>query len=52
MIVEKIHEIISFKQSRCLENYNSLIQKNEMELKLILRKTSLNYLLMLLSVNF
>ena len=52
IIVEKIHEIISFKQSRWLEKNVSFKHKNEIELKMILRKTSLNYLLMLLLVSF
>ena len=53
MVVAKIHEIISFKQSRWLEKYIFLnTKKNETELKMILRKVSSNYLLMLLLVNF
>ena len=48
MVVEKIHEIISFKQNKWLENYSSFnTKKNEMELKMILRKTSIKYLLRL-----
>ena len=52
MIVEKNHEIISFKQSRWLEKILVLVHKNETELKMILRKTSFNYLLLLFLVNF
>ena len=44
MVVEKIHEIISSKHSKWLENNLVLILKNETELKMNLRKTSLNYL--------
>ena len=47
MIVEEIHEIISFKQSKEFENILVLIQKNETELKMILRKISISYFLML-----
>ena len=52
MVFEKIHEIISFKQSKWLENILVLMLKNETELKMILRKTFSNYLLMLFLVNF
>ena len=52
MVVEKNHEMISFKFSKCLKIIVVLILKNETEQKIILRKTSLNYLLMLLLVNF
>ena len=52
MIVEKIHEIISFQQSRWLENYISFDSKKETRLKMILKKISINYLLMLLLVTF
>ena len=52
MIVEKIHEIISFKQSRWLEKKLVLLNKNETKLKMILRKTFSNYFLVLLLVNF
>ena len=52
MIVEKFHEIFSFKQSKRLEKILVLVHTNETEQKLILRKTSLNYLLMLLLLTF
>ena len=52
MIVEKIHDIISFKQSRWLEGYISFDTEKETEPKLILKKTFLNCLLTLLLVNF
>ena len=52
MIVDKIHEFISYKESKWLEKYISFNKKNVLELKLIMRKTSLIYLLMLLLVNF
>ena len=44
MIVDKIHEIFSFKESKWLEKY-ILLLKNEIRLKLILKKTSINYLI-------
>ena len=44
MVVEKIHEIISFKQSKWLEKYTkNLIHKKEIRLKMNLKKTSINY---------
>ena len=52
MIVEKIHEFISSKQSKSLEKKLVLIHKNETKLRTILRKTPSKYLLMLLLVNF
>ena len=52
MVIEKIHEIISFKQSRWLEKYISFNTQKRNRAKINLEKTSLNYLLMLLSVNF
>ena len=52
MVVAKNHEILSFKQSRWLEKYITFkTKKNETKLKLILRKTSLTYLLMLLLIS-
>ena len=49
MVVEKVHETISIKQSRWLEkNIPFITKKNETKFKMFLRKTSLNYLLMLL----
>ena len=42
MVVEKIHEIISFKQTKWLEKYVS-IHKKEIRLKLILKRISINY---------
>ena len=50
MIVEKIHEKFSFKQSKWLEKYTSFNKQKETELKMLLKKISLNYLLMLLLV--
>ena len=44
LVVEKVHEIISSKQSKWLENILVLILKNETKPKMILRKTSINYL--------
>ena len=52
MIVEKIHEIISFKQNRWLEKYISFNTQNRNKAKKISKKTSLNCLLTLLLVNF
>ena len=44
MVVDKVHEIISFKQSKWLENYKKFFtQKNDIELKMILKKTSIYY---------
>ena len=46
MIVDKIHEIISFKQSMWLEKYKIFnTQKSKIRLKVILKKTSMNYLI-------
>ena len=45
MVVDKIHEIISFKQSKWLVKKIILIPKNEIKLELILKKISINYLL-------
>ena len=51
MVVEKIHEVISFKQSKWLKKCISFnTPKPKTELKIILKKTSLTYLLMLLLV--
>ena len=52
IINEKIHEIISFKQNRWLEKYISFKTQNRNRAKKVLRKTFLNYLLMLLLVTF
>ena len=52
MIVEKIHEIISFKQSIWLEGYISFNTQKRNKAKMISKKTSLNCLLMLLLANF
>ena len=52
MVVEKIHKIISFKQSKWLEKFISFTTQNETELKMILSKTFLNYWMMLLLLNF
>ena len=43
MIVEKIQERISFKQSKWLDNYISFNTKNETKPKMNLKKTSINY---------
>ena len=52
MAVEKVHEFFSFKQSRWLEKYITFnTKKKKTKLKMILRKTSLKYLLMLLLVS-
>ena len=45
MVVDKIHEIISFKQSKWLKNSISLLLKNEILLKKNLKKTSIKYLI-------
>ena len=52
MVVQKIHEIISFKQSRWLESYISFNTQKRNKAKLNSKKTSLNCLLTLLLVNF
>ena len=53
IVFEKSQESISFKQTKSLERYICFnTKKNETKLKIILRKTSINYLLMLLLVNF
>ena len=46
MVVEKNHEIISFKQSKWLEKYISFNRQKGNRTKMILRKSSINYLLM------
>ena len=43
MIVEKVHEIISFKQSKWLEKYISFNTKKEIYLKMILKKIFIKY---------
>ena len=51
MVVKKFLENISFKQSKWLEKNISLnTKKNETELNMILKKTSLYYLLLLFLV--
>ena len=52
MIVVKIHEIISFKQSKWLESYISFNTQKRNKAKNDFGKSSLRYLLMLLLVNF
>ena len=52
MIVEKIHEIISFKQSRWLEGYISFNTQKRNKAKNDLEKVSFNCLIILLLVNF
>ena len=52
MIVEKIQETISFKQSKWLESYISFTTQKRNKAKDEFEKTSLNSLLTLLSVNF
>ena len=43
MIVDKVHEIISFKQSRWLEKNRIFNTQNVIRQKMILKKTSINY---------
>ena len=43
MIVDKDHEILSFKPSKWLVNMKILIHERETGLKMILKKTSINY---------
>ena len=44
MVGDEIQTVISFKQSKWLEKYiGFLILKKEIKLKVILRKTSINY---------
>ena len=53
MVVEKVHEIISFKQSKWLESYISFNTQNRNKGKNDFEKDFfLKYLLMLLSANF
>ena len=52
IIVEKIHEIISFKQSRWLEGYISFNTQKRNKAKNDLEKVSFNCLIILLLVNF
>ena len=52
MIVGKIHEIISFKQSRWLGKYISFIPQKRNKAKNDFERLFLNYLLMLLLVIF
>ena len=52
MIVEKIHEIISSKQSKWLESYISFNTQKRNKAKNEFEKDFLNCLLMLLLVNF
>ena len=52
MAVEKIHESVSLNQSKWLETYISFNTQKINRAKMILRKTPLNYLLMLLFLNF
>ena len=52
MVVEKFHEIVSFKQSKWLEKKLLLVLKNETELKMVKEKTSETYLLILVLVIF
>ena len=40
----KTHEMISFRQSKCLKIYISSNTQNGTELKMNLKKTSINYL--------
>ena len=44
MLVDKIHERISFKQSKWLEKYISFNTQKRNKAKMILKKTSKNYL--------
>ena len=43
MIVDKVHEIISFRQSRWFGKYINFNTINKIRLKTILRKTSIKY---------
>ena len=44
MIIEKVHEIISFKQSKWSEKYISFItKKKDLYLKMILKKIFIKY---------
>ena len=52
MIVEKIHEKISFKQSRWLQKHISFNTQKRNRAKNDFERDLLNYLLMLLLVNF
>ena len=45
MVVDKIHEIISFKQSKWLEKYINFNTQKQKNLKMILRRISANYLI-------
>ena len=45
MIMDKIHEKISFEQSMCLERYINFNPQRERKIKMNLRKTSINYIL-------
>ena len=45
--VEKVHKIISFKQSNWLEKYKSFNTQKQNKLNLNLKKTSLNCSIML-----
>ena len=52
MLVGKTDEVISFKQSNCLKKFITFNTQRRNTPKKILRKSSSNYLLILLSVNF
>ena len=43
MVVDEIHEIFSFTQSKWFEKYKIFNSQNETRLKMILKKTSINY---------
>ena len=43
MVVDKIHEVISFKQSKWLENFIAFNKQKRKRLKMISKKTSTNY---------
>ena len=47
MVVDKILEIISFKQSMWLKKYKNLIHKNELKLKMKPKEVSINYVITL-----
>ena len=44
ILVDKIHEIISFKQSKWLEKYINFKTQKRNKAKMILKKNSINYL--------
>ena len=49
MIVEKVHEILSFRQSNWWEKFIKFNTQKELKLRMILIKIAINYYIMLLS---